>query len=265
MSWPPWPWFQRLIFPEVPQAVYFDRLLIFTAKGLRMMTLRLARYLKPVSAWLVVVLAGLAMVSGIAGCSNGQLVNPFAQKVVPTPVPSDFSVVIDRNVSTYFSRQHIRQVITASDMMSRTTFTNLSDYHNTITSQYTTSVPLNQAQLQHMWNEVCRNQLMRGALTWTSWYGPIDAYQRDSMTLQIRANKMEVIYHQLNHWDADKVGLVLACESVSLPVGQGVKPQLPPTPVKPVSKPAPKTKLIRVSPKPVAATQPATKNVTIKP
>ncbi len=230
-----------------------------------MMTLRLARYLKPMSAWLVVILAGLAMVSGIAGCSNGQLVNPFAKKFVPTPVPSDFSVVIDRNVSTYFSRQHIRQVITASDMMSRTTFTNLSDYHNTITSQYTTSVPLNQAQLQHMWNEVCRNQLMRGALTWTSWYGPIDAYQRDSMTLQIRANKMEVIYHQLNHWDADKVGLVLACESVSLPVGQGVKPQLPPTPVKPVSKPAPKTKLNKVTPKSVAATQTVTKNVTTKP
>ncbi len=229
-----------------------------------MMTLRLARYLKVVAACLVVALVGLTLVSGLTGCSNGQFVNPFAKKFVPTPVPSDFSVVIDRNVSTYFSRQHIRQVITASDMMSRTTFTNLSDYHNTITSQYTVAVPLNQAQLQHMWNEVCRNHLMRGALTWTTWYGPIDAYQRDSMTLQIRANKMEVIYHQLNHWDADKVGLVLACESVSLPVGQSVKPNLPPVPAKPVSKSVPKPKLAR--PSRVNSTQPAVKSgATTKP
>ena len=231
-----------------------------------MMTLRLAKYLRLVSVWLAVAVAGLTLVSGLAGCSNGQLVNPFAKKFVPTPVPPDFSVVIDRNVSTYFSRQHIRQVITASDMMSRTTFTNLSDYHNTVTSQYTVSVPLNHAQLQHMWNEVCRNHLMRGALTWTSWYGPIDAYQRDSMTLQIRANKMEVIYHQLNHWDADKVGLVLACESVSLPVGQGVKPKLPPVHVKPVPQLAPKSKSAEPSPQPVASTQPAVKSgATTKP
>ena len=203
-----------------------------------MMALRLARYIKVVSAWLVVAAAALTLVSGVAGCSNGQFVNPFGKKFVATPVPADFSVVIDRNVSTYFSRQHIRQIVSASDMMSRTTFTNLSDYHNTITSQYTVSVPLNHAQLQHMWNEVCRNKLMRGALTWTSWFGPIDAYQRASMTLQIRADKKEVIYHQLNHWDADKVGLVLACESVSLPVGQNVKPMMPPAPVKPQLKPA---------------------------
>ncbi len=165
-----------------------------------------------------------------AGCSSkGKFSNPFARKFTPTRYPSDFAIVIDRNTDTYFSRVHVRQVIKASDMMSRTTYTTLSDYHNTVAARYTTRTPLSRAQLQAMWNAVRKHYLLQGAFTWTYWYSPIDRFQRNSMTLQIRANGVEKVYHQLNHWDNNKLPLILLCESVSLPIGQQVKPVEPTT------------------------------------
>ncbi len=176
-------------------------------------------------------LLAAALACGLpTGCSKGRWNNLFAAKFVSTPVPRDFAIVIDRNTSTYFARVHVHQLIQAADRTSRTTYTTWSDYHHGIASRYSTTTKLTQAQLQAMWNEVCRHRLMRNAFTWVYWYSPIDRYQRNSMTLQIRANGQERVYHQINHWDNNKLPLIQLCESVNLPIGRQVHPQAPPPP-----------------------------------
>ena len=49
------------------------------------------------------------------------------------------------------------------------------------------------------------------------------------MTLQIRANGQERVYHQINHWDNNKLPLIQLCESVNLPIGRQVHPPAPTT------------------------------------
>ncbi len=174
-------------------------------------------------------LALMALVCAISGC-GGVTSNPFASRkpFTATPYPRDFAIVIDTNSDTYFCRTHIHQVIRASSMQSATTYTNYSDYNNTISSRYRHMTPLTRRQIQAMWNAVCKARLLHGAFTWTYWHSRIDRYQRNSMMLQIRAGGREKTYYQLNHWDNNKLPLVLLCESVDLPIGQDVHPELPP-------------------------------------
>lgn len=186
---------------------------------------------RPVIHNIVLTFALLLMVSGtwsLAGC-GAVTSNPFAKRVplVVTPYPADLSIVIDRNTDTYFSRQHVHQVISARDMMSRTTYTTFADYKNHIASVDHVDTPLTRDQLQAMWNEITRHKLLNNAFTWHYWNSPVDNYQRNAMTLQIRANGKTQVYHQYDHWDNNKLGLVLLCESVDLPIGQNVKPEMP--------------------------------------
>ncbi len=187
----------------------------------------------------------LMLATAMGGC-GGVVSNPFAGKqFVATPYPHDFAIVIDTNSDSYFARTRVHQVIRASVMKSTTVYTNYSDYNNSVTSRYRTVTPLTRMQLQAMWNAVRKAHLLRGAFTWSYWHSRIDRYQRNSMTLQIRASGREKSYYQLNHWDNNKLPLVLLCESVDLPIGQDVHPLLPPAaapkmlkpPVGPVAKP----------------------------
>ena len=75
---------------------------------------------------------------------------------VATPVPADFAIVVDENHDTFYARQHIQQVITAADAMSRTTYTYYRDLNDTIGNRFSQESPLSTAQLQAMWNEVSR-------------------------------------------------------------------------------------------------------------
>jgi len=166
----------------------------------------------------------MLMLTTFTGCSQDS-----GSLYAPTAVPSDFAVEIDQNNYTYFQRQHVRQVITASDMMSRTTYTNLSDYNNSTASQYTVITPLNENQIQAMWNAVYENDLLQGAGEWTYWQTPVDLYQERVQVLQVRANGMQQVYVQINHWDNDKLPLVFLCQAVGVPIGQNVNPQYPAT------------------------------------
>ena len=157
--------------------------------------------------------------------------------MVVTPYPSDLTIIIDRNTDTYFSRQHVHQVISAADMMSRTTYTTFADYHNHVASRDHIDTPLTHDQLQAMWNAICRHHLLHNAFTWRYWNSPVDYYQRNAMTLQIRANGKAEVYHQYDHWDNNKLDLILLCESVDLPIGQDVKPELPPAATHPATRP----------------------------
>ena len=81
----------------------------------------------------------------LAACSStGGLRNPLvAEKpFVATPIPADFAVVVDENHDTFYTREHIQQVITANDMMSRTTYTTFRDYNDTIANRFTQESPL---------------------------------------------------------------------------------------------------------------------------
>lgn len=175
---------------------------------------------------------------GLAGC-GGVMNNPFASKTVfmVTPYPHDLMIVVDRNTDTYFSRQHVHQVISASDMMSRTTYTTFADYHNHIASVDHVDTPLTHDQLQAMWNAITRHHLLNNAFTWHYWNSPVDNYQRNAMTLQIRAGGKTQVYHQYDHWDNNKLELVLLCESVDLPIGQNVKPVMPLPATRPATMP----------------------------
>ncbi len=179
----------------------------------------------------IFVLAGAVLAGALtmlAGCSHGNLSNPFASKpFVPTRYPRDFAVVIDQDRATYFARQEIHQTVSAADMLSRTTYTTFSDYKNTVASHYTTVTPVTRNQLQNMWNEVRRHHLLRGAFTWYYWKSSSNRFHQDRMTMQIRANGRERVYHQLNHWDSNKAGLALDCQAVRFAVTQNAPAQFP--------------------------------------
>ncbi|MGC9259229.1 MAG: hypothetical protein ACP5I8_03990 [Phycisphaerae bacterium] len=201
-----------------------------------------------VSRKIVLTMAMLLTAIGalsLAGC-GGIMNNPFATKrpLVVSPYPADLTIVIDRNTDTYFSRQHVHQVISAKDMMSLTTYTNFADYHNHIASVDHVDTPLTRDQLQAMWNEITKHRLLYHAFTWHYWNSPVDNYQRNAMTLQIRANGLTQVYHQFNHWDNNKLGLVLLCESVDLPIGQNVKPEMPQPATKLAPSPLRKSKAV---------------------
>ena len=209
---------------------------------------------------IVLTLALLLTIGGalsLVGC-GGVADNPFAKRtaLVVTPYPADLSIVIDRNTDTYFSRQHVHQVISARDMISRTTYTTFADYKNHIASQDHIDTPLTRDQLQAMWNEITRHHLLHNAFTWHYWNSPVDNYQRNAMTLQIRANGKTQVYHQYNHWDNNKLGLILLCESVDLPIGQNVKPEMP----APATMPASQSE--KGKQKPSATTIPAEKKAS---
>lgn len=191
---------------------------------------RAVRTVKTNGACAILAMTLLSLAAMLGGCS-GKGGGLFTHKpFVPTPVPRDFAISIDQDRSTYFSRQHIHQVISASDMMSRTVYTTYSDYRNTVANTYRTLTPLNRDQLQNMWNEVRRHHLLRGAFTWYFWQSPGNEYHQNQMIMQIRANGRERVYHQLNHWDSNKATLALDCEAVRLPLTQNAKAMFPPKP-----------------------------------
>ncbi|MEI8194666.1 MAG: hypothetical protein WCI73_02030 [Phycisphaerae bacterium] len=187
----------------------------------------------------------VALVTVIAACGSGmfagcgEIRNPMAKPIqfVATPVPADFAIVLDESSDTYYARQDIRQVVTSTDLMSRTTYTTRQDYKDTVASQFTQDHPLNPGQLQTMWNEVTKYKLMENARTWYYWEGFPDSFRRTEQVMQIRANGKVVSYKQLNHWGFKLRDLALQVEGVRFPVTHGdgspgtpvVAPTTPPT------------------------------------
>lgn len=166
------------------------------------------------------VLGLLVMLSGLTGC--GEVRNPFVKEkpVSAGAYPSDLAIVIDEASDTYYARQNIRQVVTASDLMSRTTYTTLRDLNNTVASTFTHEQPVSQAQLQKMWDDIAQNNLMGNAEVWYFWKSNPDNYRRDERSIQIRANGKVATYKVLNHWGYKLRDLVIEVQAVRFPLTQ---------------------------------------------
>lgn len=164
-------------------------------------------------------LLAVSLVS-LAGCTGGTLQNPFAPKkpFVATAVPGDFAIVVDENHDTYVNRQHIQQVITAADAMSRTTYTTFRDYNNSVSDRFTQEIALTPSQLQDMWNDVSKNNLLEGSSLWINWRSDADIYKRNAYTIQIRANGRTRTYRQTNGFSGSVRPLMLLVEAVRLPI-----------------------------------------------
>jgi len=175
--------------------------------------------MKVVKSLLIASLA-LAGLVGLASC--GEVRNPFAKEepFVATAVPPDFAIVVEETQDTYYSREDIRQVLSSTDMMSRTTYRTYRDFNNGIGDKFTLEYPVSATQLQNMWNEVQRYKLMEGASTWYYWQTNPDNYRRNERAMQIRANGQMIVYRQLNHWGYKLRDLALQVEAVRLPMMQ---------------------------------------------
>ena len=164
----------------------------------------------------------------LAACSpSGRLENPFEKKkpFEATEVPADFAIVVDENHDTYYARQHVQQVITAADTMSRTTYATYRDYNDSVARKFSQETPLNQQQLQAMWNQVQEKELMLGSTLWINWASEADLYKRNVYTVQVRANGKTKTFRETQGFPGQTRPLVLLIQAVRLPIGQdgGVK------------------------------------------
>jgi hypothetical protein len=166
----------------------------------------------------------------LAACSDQQ--NPFVQKPFEsTPVPADFAIVVDENHLSFVNRQHIQQVITAADGLSRITYASYRDPNGAVTERFTQETPLTPAQLQAMWDEVARQHLLEGAAYGVNWLSGADLYQENTNIIQIRANGKTRNYRRTNGFPAATRPLMLLVQGVRLPMTQGgVAPAASPAP-----------------------------------
>lgn len=212
---------------------------------------------------------------GLAACnSTGGLKVPFTKEkpFVPTAVPGDFAVVVDENHDTYYARQHIRQRVAAEDSMSQTTYTTRRDYNNAVSNSFSQETPLSPVQLQNMWNDVSRYNLMAGSSMWINWRSDADIYKRNSYTLQIRANGQTRTYTATNGFSGNLRPLMLQVEAVRLPItqdsntrviGQDSSPERTPGPAIPPAGPMPRNP--DMSPAPRPGQTPATPGTPVTP
>jgi len=156
----------------------------------------------------------------LAAC--GAFKNPFADNkpFVPTAVPADFAIVVDENHDTFANRQHIQQVLTAADTMSRTTYTTYRDFNDSISDRFTQETALTPSQVQAMWNSVAERNLMEGSSLWINWLSDTDIHQRNSFIIQIRANGRTRTYRQTNGFSGPVRPLMLLVSAVRLPISR---------------------------------------------
>jgi len=176
----------------------------------------------------------------VAGCSrSGELRNPFTKEApfVATSVPADFAVVVDENHDSFATRQHVQQVITAADAMSRTTYTRFSDYNNSVSDRFTEQTAITPSQMQAMWNSVQEYDLLNGSTLWINWLTDSDLYKRNAYTIQIRANGQTRTYKQTNGFSGPVRYLMFQLQSIRLPISQNANTPVV-TPVVPEAAPA---------------------------
>ncbi len=184
----------------------------------------------------------LALGVTLASCgSDGTLKNPFVKEkpFVSTPVPADFAIVIDENHDTFYARQHIQQIITPADAMSRTRYTTYRDLNNVPSNDFTQESPLSPVQLQDMWDAVVRHDLLQKGRPFINWLSEADVYKQDSYTLQVRANGQVQSYYATNGFSGQARPLMLLVEAVRLPITQDSKTKvLGGRPTAPATEPA---------------------------
>jgi hypothetical protein len=107
--------------------------------------------------------------------------------------------------------------------MSTTTYTTRRDYNNTISNQFSQETPLSPVQLQNMWNDVSRNNLLTGSRIWINWLSDADLYRRNTYTVQLRANGEMRSYSFTNGSPGALRPLLLQTDAVRLPITQDSK------------------------------------------
>jgi len=191
----------------------------------------------------------LCVLAGAVGaCTwDGTIRNPLKKETpfTPTAVPTDFAIIVNERHDTYYARTEIEQVVSSSDLMSRTTYTYFRDLNNTVANKFTQETPLNATQLQSMWNEVTKNNLMTGAHPWINFRSDADVYRFNTHVIRIRANGQVKTYRQTNGFSGDVRGLMLQVDAVRLPLSQnatqprfGAPAVAPVVPVAPTTEPA---------------------------
>src|SRR3954469_14712808 len=178
------------------------------------------------------------VLTALAACSStGGLRNPLVPEkpFVATAVPSDFAIVVDENHDTFYTRQHIQQVITAADSMSRTTYTTFRDYNDTVSGRFTQESPLSLSQVQAMWNDVERYDVLDHSNIWINWASGADLYKRNTFTIQVRANGRTRTYKQTNGFSGAVRPLMLLVEAVRLPITQNAGTPVVGAPVVPAA------------------------------
>jgi hypothetical protein len=201
----------------------------------------------------------------LSACSRtGNLKVPFTKDApfVPSAVPADFAIQLNENHDTYYARQHIAQVISVGDAMSTTSYTTFRDYNNSVSSKFSQETPLSPEQLQGMWDEVSKHNLLDRSIIWANWFSGADLYKRDVHTLQIRANGRTRVYRATNGFAGAQRDLILKIEAVRLPLSQRgntrVVPRQAPETVQPQQPQEPEQT-------PAPATQPAEFPLTPQP
>ena len=171
----------------------------------------------PIMLRRIAVLLPLFLVSAC-----GDFKNPLADNkpFVATAVPADFAIVVDENHDTFVNRQHIQQVLTAADAMSRTTYTTYRDFNDSISGRFTQETALSASQVQAMWNSVAERNLMDGSSLWINWLSDTDLHQRNSFIIQIRANGRTRTYRQTNGFSGPIRPLMLLVSAVRLPISR---------------------------------------------
>ncbi len=219
-------------------------------------------------AGLVLPLLSLSLGLFLASCANdGTMKCPFTKEApfVPSAVPGDFAVVVDENHDTFYARQHIQQVISTADMMSRTTYTTFRDLNNVVSNRFTQETPLSAVQLQNMWNETARYHLLQGARTWINWYSDADIYKKDTYTIQIRANGLTRTYRQTNGFSGVLRPLMLQVDAVRLPISQDSKTPIVGATPAPATESTPAPATAPAAPAMLPATTPAVPDMTPVP
>jgi hypothetical protein len=164
----------------------------------------------------IIALLGVLAVAGLAGCAG--MKNPFAEEkpFVPTAVPDDFAIIVEKDFSTYYSRQHMQQVITQQDLTSRAKYWSFRDYNNTVSSSFENNQPLLAEQTQAMWNEVEKNNLLVGGTLWLNSLSEADKYRLNVNTIQIRANGKVKTYSTANGYPTPMRGLIAQVDAIRL-------------------------------------------------
>ena len=159
------------------------------------------------------------MAAILAGALSGcQGMNPFAAEkpFVASAVPDDFAIIVDQDFSTYYSRQHMQKVITSLDMTSRAKYWSFRDLNNSVSDSFELSSPLVAEQMQSMWNEVSKNELMTGSSPWMNFLSDADIYRLNRNTVQIRANGRVRVYAATNGYPTKMRGLISDVDAIRL-------------------------------------------------
>jgi hypothetical protein len=127
-------------------------------------------------------------------------------------------------------------VLAAKDLMSVSRYISYRDYNNTINNQFDIKQPLLPEQLQAMWNEVAKNDLLTGGTPWMNWRSEADLYRLNLNQIQIVANGRVKTYTAANGYPPKMRTLIRLAESVRLKSGQigapvvsGDQPSMPST------------------------------------